>query len=235
MKQICQTAHWLIAALAALSLFPVTSIAAQTVPLTSTIKNWTNPGEFPLQGDFIPHGGELLESDVYRLYDDVVTPDQFGVAVDQFERGIWEEYYLQDGDIIQVSFTVGEVDRVKLLRVWFGETIPPDHPTRRAQVYNTGRADGLKFVLPDICGNWSLMTFEPESPVKVVEATEPVQSNFQCRLTSRHSHGIGGEIIFYQTVGLNDCNETHIIPGYAYQNNQLSSQGHGVVCDWVNR
>lgn len=156
---------------------PVTVLAspaqAQTqVADSSAIADWENPGSFPFAGNF---------DDVCSLYAATLTDEQCARAIDQYEREQGTVMFLQDGDILQVSFTVGGVHKQKTLRVAFGADVPSDDPKRRALVFDTGRADGVKLVRPDVCGNWSVMTvlFEPAEPRVVERIIERVETRVE--------------------------------------------------------
>lgn len=139
------------------SVGPTMLASAQQQPTTvaSTVENWTNPGSFPFKGKF---------DDVCNLYKATLTNEQCLRAIDSHERGGGTEIFLQDGDILQISFTVNGVHKQKTLRVAFGAHVPANDPMRRAMVYDTGRPDGVKLVRPDVCGNWSVMTLPNPSP-----------------------------------------------------------------------
>lgn len=152
------------------------SANAQQTAVSTTVANWSNPGSFPFKGDF---------SDVCKLYAHVLTDEQCLRALSQYETDTAQQsstdmlgtvIYLQDGDILQVSFTVNGVHQQKTLRVAFGAAVPSDDPMRRAVVYNTGRPDGVKLVRPDVCGNWSVMTVPsaPPAPPEPVIVTRVI-------------------------------------------------------------
>lgn len=158
-------------ALAASVVVALPAGAQQSLTVSTTVVDWVNPGSFPFTGSF---------NDVCNLYDHTLTDEQCLRALSQYEADITDdsipdvgtEIYLQDGDILQVSFTVNGVHKQKTLRVAFGANILVDDPMRRAMVYDTGRPDGVKLVRPDICGNWSIMTISnaslpPPEPVIV--------------------------------------------------------------------
>lgn len=217
---------WATVLMAVMAISWVTAPAVQAQTTTantdSVIANWSEPGSFPFVGNY---------SDVCTLYADQITGEQCARAIDEQERGLGEELFLQDGDILQVSFTVNGEHRSKILRVMFGDDISENDPMRRALVYDTGRSDGLKLVRPDVCGNWSLMTIRDAAlPATVVEQLYE-EEQYGCWLEARHRHGPGGEVSFLPGIDVGDsCGLPHFVPGLLQEGSSLQSNGQGLVC-----
>lgn len=198
--------------------------SAQATDTESVVSNWSNPGSFPFTGDY---------SDVCKLYEKEISGEQCVRALDQEERGLGDEFFLQDDYILQVSFTVGGQHQSKILKVDFGTDVPEDDPMRRAVVYDTGRLDGLKLVRPDVCGNWSLMTIRDSVPTETAVAATQTTEVFACSMQPRQRL-MGGEALFLpgqQTCG-GGCDQSFHIPGLFLEGSMIQSNGQGLVCGW---
>lgn len=140
------------------------ALALPGLAQSSSVKNWTNPGSFPFTGTL---------TEACDLHRDNLTSEQCLRAMSRYEAGTCDTMYLQDGDIIDVSFTAGGVHKKSTLRVMFGDQYGPEDPIRLAQACSTGRSDGLYMVRPQVCGNWSAMTVPlPSTPISVPEEPE---------------------------------------------------------------
>lgn len=212
-----QRATVLIAVFMAIFTVATPAVQAQT---KSVVTEWSNPGSFPFKGNF---------SDVCSLYEEELSEEQCARALLAFENDSCDVFYLQEGDVIDVSFT-SETHHRKVLQVTFGDEVSVDDSMRRAYACDTGRSDGLKLVRPDVCGNWSLMTFRNVLP-QVIEVTKPkTASAFICRNIPAHTHK-ENKIFFVPSVNIGDvCTSSHIIPGFLYQDSGVLVSGVKTEC-----
>lgn len=142
-----------------LGLFAASSADAQ-------IENWEYPGQYRYRGTSDNAGRMLVQKTNISFAEYVV-----GVA--KQKAGQCREYYLQDGEVVTTTFTRWDgTHHTDTVRVAFkyplehelaGESLPTDHPTRRAVSCSTGNADGLAVLLPDVCENWSVHQVTPPS------------------------------------------------------------------------
>lgn len=195
------------------------NLATASAVFSQTVSPWTNPGSFPFKGDY---------SDVCVLHADDLSEEQCKRALLSYEKGECREYFLKEGDVIDVSFT-SDRHYQKVLQVTFGDEVALDDPMRRALACDTGRSDGLMLVRPDVCGNWSLMTMARQLPPEMEVASKPSPA-FICQSVPAHRHE-GNKIFFVSNVNIGGvCNDPHFIPSYLYQEESLEVFGQGTEC-----
>lgn len=221
----------------------VLPVSAQEIPVSnsdSSLQLWENPNTFPLKVDFDTTEGIKA---ICALHSDVLTDEQCVRGADNFEKRLFTDYFLQDGDIFEVSFTSSDGRHKKeTLKVWFGADVPPDDPRRKAEVYDTGRPDGVKLIKPLVCGNWGLMTFatsvtEIIREIKVIERViveQPKAKVYRCGLQAhphRHMHRSGTQTTGYV---YEVCDTVHYLPGIKTEPKERQSNGHGQSCGFVD-
>jgi len=152
-----------MAILRAIALAAAVMVAAGTPAYANTPTPWVHPGLAPYAGT--PEAAASLHEKAIGL-----PAADFMKGVALFKAGQCEEHYLQDGELLQNTFTKGEVSRSTPTMVAFkdpktGQPLAVNDPKRRSvRCRIPGQADGATIVYPYVCGNWSVQFLPPIPP-----------------------------------------------------------------------
>lgn len=192
-------------------------------------ENWEYPGRYSFQGT-PEQACQLLTTKTNISFAECLV----GVAKLNAEQ--CREVFLQDGDTVATTFTRWNgTHLVRIVVVAFkyplehelaGESLPADHPDRKALSCSTGNADGLAILLPAACKNWSVhqMVLPPESSARLV-----------CRQVSFSApvHSEVGQYLNSIWVGDCCCSGDSYLPSFGFNlTDSLESNGYSEICDW---